>query len=119
MTDDHRTKSAPGFQQTVDAEGNVQIECLMGPYRGQYLKVLEAVGAAAIADKWAREPLLTFDPEAPPLVLTPEETETAVMNANAAAAFLRGDEGAEPYPPTEPIGLKRAADDDHPSRKHR
>jgi hypothetical protein len=116
---ERETKTEPAFQQTVDADGNVMIECLMGPYRGQHLKVPEAVATAAIADKWAREPNLPpINHDDPAIVMTPEETEHALGHANEAAAFLRGDEGAPVYPPEPPPpeggarGRKPAEEDD-------
>ena len=39
-----------------DADGKVMIECLVGPYRGQRLKVTAAQGDIAIKDQWARVP---------------------------------------------------------------
>ena len=126
----------PRFVQEVDAEGNVIVQATLGTYADQYLKVPEAVGTAAIADKWAREPNIPplDHAEVPADPLTPEETATALAAADAAGAHLRGEEGAPVYPlPPDPPpeggegegGARRkaaAADDDddrHSSRKRR
>jgi hypothetical protein len=42
--------------QEPDAEGNKLVEALIGPYRGQRLKMPAADADQAIADHWARDP---------------------------------------------------------------
>jgi hypothetical protein len=39
-----------------NAEGNVRVEAIMGPYRGQHLTMTAADGQNAINDHWARDP---------------------------------------------------------------
>jgi hypothetical protein len=51
-----RRKAAREAPLVPNAEGNVMIEAIMGPYRGQRLTVKEAEGTAAINDHWARNP---------------------------------------------------------------
>jgi len=60
MADDDK-KSAPkkkAEQRALvpNAEGNVIVEAIMGPYRGQHLTMLAADGQNAINDHWARDP---------------------------------------------------------------
>jgi hypothetical protein len=52
-----RRKQARDAPLVPNAEGNVMIEAIMGPYRGQRLTVKEAEGTAAINDHWARNPV--------------------------------------------------------------
>ena len=57
--DEERKKQARETPLVADAAGNVMIEAIMGPYRGNRLTVTEAEGQAAINDHWARNPVIT------------------------------------------------------------
>ena len=57
--DEDRQKQARETPLVADAAGNVMIEAIMGPYRGNRLTVTEAEGQAAINDHWARNPVIT------------------------------------------------------------
>ena len=57
--DEDRRKQARETPLVADAAGNVMIEAIMGPYRGNRLTVTEAEGQAAINDHWARNPVIT------------------------------------------------------------
>lgn len=52
--DDKKTASARAL--VPNAEGNVMVEAIMGPYRGQHLTMTAADGQGAINDHWARDP---------------------------------------------------------------
>jgi len=66
MADDDKTKAdktkadkkAKAEQRALvpNAEGNVRVEAIMGPYRGQHLTMTAADGQGAINDHWARDP---------------------------------------------------------------
>ena len=83
-----------------DAEGNVRIEVLVGPYRGKILKVTEAHGAAAIAERWARPPKIgsIAGDEPLPEPYTAEELEEAIQLSQQAAPVLRNEPDAPAWP---------------------
>ena len=56
---DKRDEKKPKAEQRAlvpNAEGNVVVECIMGPYRGQHLTMTATDGQAAIDAHWARDP---------------------------------------------------------------
>lgn len=82
-----------------NAEGNVMVECIMGPYRGQNITMTAADGQAAINDHWARDPTeALYEHEE-----LSEEDRTHAVEASHAWAQAQWDAaaGVEP-PPTEP-----------------
>ena len=83
-----------------NAEGNVIVEAIMGPYRGQHLTMTEADGQAAINDHWARDPTeALYEHEA----LDDEHRKEAVDAAHAWAQTqwdaAQGVEDETPPPP--------------------
>jgi hypothetical protein len=56
--DDKKAKAAPKL--VPNAEGNVMVEAIMGPYRGQRLTMTAADGNDAIINHWARDPTETL-----------------------------------------------------------
>ena len=56
QAEDDRKKKASQQALVPNAEGNVMVEAIMGPYRGQRLTMTAADGQAAINDHWARDP---------------------------------------------------------------
>ena len=56
QAEQQRRKQARDAPLVPNAEGNVMVECIMGPYRGQRLTMTAADGQAAINDHWARNP---------------------------------------------------------------
>src|SRR4029077_12971904 len=66
MADDDKKKTAR--QELVpNAEGNVMVDVIMGPYRDNRLTMTAADGDAAINAHWARDPIGEEDPDHPPL----------------------------------------------------
>ena len=95
------------------ADDDVMIECLLGPYRGQMLRVPPAARDKAIADRWAREPRTGAHDELPPEYTT-EELGDAIRAATDAAAVLRGE--VAPAPPDPPERDKPAPGGDYETR---
>jgi hypothetical protein len=52
-----RRKAARDAPLVPNAEGNVMVEAIMGPYRGQRLTMTAADGQSAINNHWARNPV--------------------------------------------------------------
>jgi hypothetical protein len=82
-----------------NAEGNVRVEAIMGPYRGQHLTMTAADGQAAIDAHWARNPA---DPHYEHDMLSDEE-RTAAWDGSHAWAKTQWDAaaGIEQPPPPE------------------
>jgi hypothetical protein len=81
-------------RQAEQAPDAVTVECLMGPYRGQHIKLSAADSQQAISERWARE--LTpppFDANAEVKGMTFEENEAA---AQAAQDWVNKRQGIEP-----------------------
>jgi hypothetical protein len=103
-----RQKEMKETPLVADAAGNVMIEAIMGPYRGQRLTVKEAEGSAAINDHWARNPVWT---EYQHDELSEEERKSAwdASHAWATATWeAAGQEPDETPPPEGGEARKRA-----------
>jgi len=105
--DDHDKK--PKAEQRAlepNAEGNVRVEVLMGPYRGQHLTMTAADGQAAINDHWARNPgeaLYEHEPLS-------DEDRTHAWDASQTWAKAQWDAAAgieQPPPPPEGGDVRR------------
>jgi len=103
-TDEEKTRGAQAEQRALvpDAEGNVRIDVIMGPYRGNLLTVPAAEGQAALDAHWARDPFTGVadygtghDP------LSDEERATA-HEAATTWARAQWETGAQEPPPVEP-----------------
>jgi hypothetical protein len=97
-----RQKEMKEIPLVADAAGNVMIEAIMGPYRGQRLTVKEADGTAAINDHWARNPVWT---EYQHDELSAEERTAAFDAAHAWAKeqWAWADEEETPPPEGTPV----------------
>ena len=60
-TEEHRKKAVQPRLEP-NAEGNVMVDVIMGPYRSQRLTMTAADGQAAIDGHWATEPNVAVDP---------------------------------------------------------
>jgi len=106
--DDKRKAEAKQRALVPNAEGNVMVEAIMGPYRGQNLTMTAADGQAAINGHWARNPTEThYEHEA----LDDEHRKEAIDAAHAwAQAQWDAAQGIEPEaPPPEGGVTKRRA----------
>ena len=97
---EQRRKTAAERQLVPDANGNVIMEVIMGPYRGNYLTMTAADAEEAKDSHWARDPGETDRDH--DHVLTEEDRQSALTQAHAwaqaqwdAAAAL-GDDDDEP-----------------------
>jgi hypothetical protein len=80
--DEERRKSAQQQALVPNAEGNVMVEAIMGPYRGQHLTMTAADGQAAIDAHWARNPSEAIYEHEP---LSDEDRKAAVDASHAWA----------------------------------
>ena len=96
--DDKRVKAAPKL--VPNAEGNVIMEVITGPYRGNYLTMTVADAEEAKDSHWARDPNeMDRDHDH---VLTEEDRQSALTQAHAwAQAQWDAAAGIEPDPPPE------------------
>ncbi len=79
-------KAAAQQQMTPNAEGNVLVDVIMGPYRGSRLMMPEADGQAAINGHWAVELVLTHDDDDEPHdPLTDQQRQDALAAAHTWA----------------------------------
>jgi hypothetical protein len=108
--DDKRVKAAPKL--VPNAEGNVMVEAIMGPYRNQNLTMTAADGQAAIDAHWARDPTEALYEHEP---LDDEHRQEAVTAAHAwAQAQWDAAAGIVPPPPEGGEGgITRRADPRH------
>lgn len=101
-----RRKEARDAPLVPDAAGNVQVECIMGPYRGQRITMTSADGQSAINDHWARNPgLIEYEHE--PL---DDAGRVAALDASKAWAQAQWDAAngvEEPPPEGTPVARKR------------
>ena len=98
--DEERRKSAQQQALVPNAEGNVMVEAIMGPYRGQHLTMTAADGQAAIDAHWARNPSEAIYEHEP----LDEEHRKEAVDASHAWAQAQWDaaQGVEPdQPPPE------------------
>jgi hypothetical protein len=102
-----RKKAARDAPLVPNAEGNVMIECIMGPYRGQNLTVTAADGQAAINEHWARNPV---EAEYQHDELSGEERTAAWDASHAWANRIWEEAQKEPdeTPPPEGTPVRRA-----------
>jgi hypothetical protein len=100
--DEERRKTAAERALVPNAEGNVIVECIMGPYRGQNITMTEADGTAAIGAHWARDPTEAIYEHEP----LSEEERTAAVDASHAWAQAQWDaaQGIEQEQPPPPEG---------------
>jgi hypothetical protein len=115
MADDNKADSERGratAQLTPNAEGNVMVDVIMGPYRSQRLTMTEADAQAAINGHWARDPNEEYGHHDP---LTDEQRADAMTAAHTwAQATWDAAQGVTPPepPPLEGgdggVGRKRA-----------
>jgi hypothetical protein len=98
--DDDKKKAAR--QQLVpNAEGNVVVDVIMGPYRDNRLTMTAADADAAINAHWARDPLGEEDPDHPPLT---DQQRSDALAASHAWAQAQQDALLEEPPPAPPEG---------------
>ena len=106
-----------------NAEGNVRVEAIMGPYRGQHLTMTAADGQAAIDAHWARNPAdAHYEHEA-----LSDADRTAAWDGSHAWAKTQWDAAAgieppDPPPPEGGVTRNMTADDDggsYTTRGHR
>jgi hypothetical protein len=94
--DEKKAKAAPKL--VPNAEGNVMVEAIMGPYRGQRLTMPAADGDAAISAHWARDPTeALYEHDA-----LSEEERTAAFDAAHAWANAQW-EAAQSQPEPAPV----------------
>jgi hypothetical protein len=100
--DDAKKAKAEQRDLVPNAEGNVQVEAIMGPYRGQRLTMPAAEGQAAIDEHWARDPTdALYEHEA----LDDEHRQEAYEAAHTwAQAQWDAAQGVEPPDPPPPEG---------------
>jgi hypothetical protein len=103
--DEERRKTAAQRALVPNAEGNVIVECIMGPYRGQNLTMTAADGQAAINDHWARDPTEALYEHEP----LDEADRTHAVDASHAWAHAQWDaaQGIEPEAPPPEGGVTR------------
>jgi len=105
-TDEKKTRAKAEQRALVpNAEGNVMVEALMGPYRGQNLTMTAADGQAAIDAHWARDPTEALYEHEP----LDEAGRTAALDASHTWAQAQWDaaQGVEPEPPPPEGGVTR------------
>lgn len=94
--------------QAADAAGNLVVDVIMGPYRGQRLTMPESEAAAAVSAHWARDPFsgepygTAHDP------LSDEERETALEAADTWARTQWGQPVATEQPTEGDVAPTRA-----------
>jgi hypothetical protein len=103
---EQRRKTAAERELVPNAEGNVIMEVIMGPYRGNYLTMTAADAEEAKDSHWARDPGETDRDH--DHVLTEEDRQSALTQAHAwaqaqwdAAAALGDDDDEAPPPEDE------------------
>jgi hypothetical protein len=107
--DDKRKAEAKQRALVPNAEGNVMVEAIMGPYRGQRLTMTAADGQAAINDHWARDPVeALYEHEALDDEHRKEAIDAAQAWAQAQWDAAQGIEPPEPPPPEGGITKRRA-----------
>ena len=106
MADDDKKddkKKAAQHQMVPNAEGNVQVDVIMGPYRDNRLTMTAADADAAINAHCARDPLGEEDPDHPPL--TDQQRQDALTAAHTwAQATWDAAQGKPPPEPPPPEG---------------
>jgi len=105
-TDEKKTRAKAEQRALVpNAEGNVMVEAIMGPYRGQNLTMTAADGQAAIDAHWARDPTEALYEHEP----LDEAERTAALDASHTWAQAQWDaaQGVEPEPPPPEGGVTR------------
>jgi hypothetical protein len=101
MADDDKKKAAR--QALVpNAEGNVAVDVIMGPYRDNRLTMTAADGQAAINAHWARNPQEPYGEHDP---LT-DQQRTDALEASHAWAKAQQDALLENQPAKLPAGQK-------------
>ena len=100
-----RRKQARDAPLVPNAEGNVMVECIMGPYRGQNITMTAADGQTAINDHWARNPTEAAYEHEP----LSEEDRTHAVEASHTWAQAQWDaaQGIEQEPPPPEGGVTR------------
>ena len=102
--EDKRAEKKKAEQRALvpNAEGNVMVECIMGPYRGQNITMTAADGQAAINAHWARDPTEALYEHEP----LSEEDRKAALDASHAWAQTQWDaaQDVEPDQPPPPEG---------------
>jgi hypothetical protein len=100
--DDKKIPEQRQAELVPDAAGNVRVEVIMGPYRGQHLTMTNADGQAAINAHWARNPTeVLYQHEA----LSDQERTDAFAAAHAwAQAQWDAAQGTTPPEPPPPEG---------------
>ena len=104
MTDDDKktdeSKKAEKRALVPNADGNVIMEVIAGPYRGNYLTMTAADAEEAKDSHWARDPGETDRDH--DHVLTEEDRQSAITQAHAwAQAQWDAAAGIDPPPPPE------------------
>jgi hypothetical protein len=89
-----------------NAEGNVMVDIIMGPYRSQRLTMTAADGQAAIDGHWATAPNQAYDPDHEPHdPLTDQERQDALTAATTwAQTTWDAAQGVTPPDPPPPEG---------------
>jgi hypothetical protein len=103
-TDDDKKKKAARQQLEPNAEGNVVVDIIMGPYRDTRLTMTAADGQAAVDGHWAIAPNQAFDPDHEPHdPLSEQERNDALTAAHTwAKAQWDAAQGISPPPPEPP-----------------
>jgi len=108
QAEQQRRKEARDAPLVPDAAGNVMVECIMGPYRGQLMTMTAADGQTAINDHWARKAgQLDYEHEA-----LDDAGRVAALDASKAWAQAQWDAANDEEPPPEggegtPVARKR------------
>jgi hypothetical protein len=120
---EHRRKTAAERQLVPDANGNVIMEVIMGPYRGNYLTMTAVDAEEAKDSHWARDPGETDRDH--DHVLTEEDRQSALTQAHAwaqaqwdaAAALGDGDDEPDPIPEGETEEARQAREERRQQRE--
>ena len=102
-TNEKKTRAKAEQRALVpNAEGNVMVEAIMGPYRGQHLTMTATDGQAAIDAHWARDPTEAIYEHDE----LDEAERTAALDASHTWAQAQWDaaQGVEPPEPPPPEG---------------
>jgi hypothetical protein len=103
QAEQQRRKEARDAPLVPDAAGNVMVECIMGPYRGQHMTMTAADGQTAINDHWARKAgMIEYEHEA-----LDEAGRTHAFEASQAWAKAQWDAANEEPDPPPPEARKR------------
>lgn len=112
MADERKPKAAQ--QQLVpNAEGNVMVDVIMGPYRSQRLTMTAADGQAAIDGHWATAPNVAVDPDHEPHDPLSDQERQDALTASHTWAQTTWDaaQGVEPPPPEGGVARKAVEPD--------